>query len=121
MKIKISPNSYSSLRAAENKVSNDFYQSLADKVLLLIAKLERGDISRQVQVSNIKEMMGINFHALAKVLETLIIEEKIDYDFSNGEEANVDNLTIDDLSVRLTEKGEDRAKSIMYSLQRYEN
>lgn len=119
MKIKIQPNSYSSLRAAENKVNNDFYQSLADKVLILIAKLERGDILQPVPVFKIKEKMGINFAALAKVLETLIMEEKIDCNYPDG--VDTDDLTIEDLSVKLTEKGEVITKSIMYSLQGYEN
>ncbi|GIU50457.1 hypothetical protein TUM4438_36530 [Shewanella sairae] len=61
----------SSLRSASEKSTQQLYDDLSLKLLLLIAKSNGYDTSRTISISKLKDEMQITYSALAKLISRL--------------------------------------------------
>lgn len=116
--MKKNETTYSSLRAAEEKVESTFYANLSQKTLLLIYQIADGELGNPVSISSIKTRMSINLEALAKILDILLTQNNIEIKVVAGKRQ--EDLSEDDLQIFLTNDGKAIAKSTIYSMQGFE-
>ena len=95
---------YSALRASEQKTDTSFYEELSYKTLLTIGQMVDHNLSKNIKILNLKERMGINFAALAKIAINLKSQNYINLNLTNTT-ANVDSVNPEDLIVSLTNDG----------------
>lgn len=95
-------NIYSSLRNSSSESAANFYQNLADKTLKCIGLMTAYDLTKEVTIFDIKERMGINYNALAKIVSLL---ESQNYVLLKLGKASAHDLTPTNLCVSLTKEG----------------
>lgn len=98
--------SYTALRDSEAKSSERFYQDLSAKTLKCIGRITSFDLESSTNISEVKSYMGINYNALAIIINNLkksgYIKLFLDSNSPQGENKNVGP---DNLNIRLTKDG----------------
>jgi hypothetical protein len=95
---------YSALRASEHRTDVSFYEELAHKTLLTIGQLVDFSVDSEVSIYAIKQRMGINFAALAKIFDNLNSKRYISMQLSGA--VNVGGeIGPEDVVVSLTHDG----------------
>lgn len=97
---------YSELRASEQKTNTSFYEELSSKTLLTIGQMVGHDINKSVKIQKLKDKMGINFAALAKISENLKSQNYIHLKLAKQSREN-GAINPDNIVVSLTNDGLD--------------
>lgn len=96
-------NTYTSLRDSESESASDFYNNLADKTLKCVGVLASYDLGNCASVSDIKDRMGINYGALAKMVSYL--EHKKYVSLNIEDKSGVSEISPNHVCVKLTQEG----------------
>lgn len=97
-------NIYSSLRNSSSESAANFYQNLADKTLKCVGLMTTYDLEKKVTIYDIKERMGINYNALAKIVSLLESQKYVFLTIGKPSESSSE-LSPNDLCVSLTKEG----------------
>ncbi|MFJ5854553.1 hypothetical protein ACIQCT_16700 [Enterobacter cancerogenus] len=100
--------SYSALRNSEVTSTANFYQELSTKTLKCIGSLTSHDIGAVTSVSDVKSFMGINYSALAKIINILKQSGYITLSINSDRpphEIEYQNIGPEDLKIKLTKEG----------------
>lgn len=103
---------YYSLRDVQQKVNSEIYEQLSEKALIEICYLANGALDKSTDLHALKSALTINFEAMAKVIDKLMVNNWIE--IVPGKGISQKELMSSDFLISLTEQGRTTAINFMH-------